>query len=374
MSAINVSQLRKEFGGLGRAKIVAVEDIDLEIGQGEFFTIVGPSGCGKTTTLRCIAGLEQPTSGTITFNGTEVTTDPPNERNLAMMFQNIALYPHMNIRDNIAYPMKVRHVPKDVRNEEVEKAAEVMQIGDLLDKYPGELSGGQQQRAALARTLVQEPVAFLMDEPLSDLDAKLKVEMRKEVQRVHRRVGKPTIYVTHDQEEAMTMSDRIAVMNDGHVEQIGSPDELYHHPVNQFVANFIGMPSMNFLEGHVESLTDEEGTVTVQGQEFHFPVEYRNRDATGEDVNVGFRPEIVRLKSEELEPDFHGEVQLLERIGDRVLASLEGPEGEIRATISADDDVEEGETVPISVNRSGLYLFDRETGELIAKGERKRRA
>lgn len=170
----------------------------------------------------------------------------------------------------------------------------------------------------------------------------------------------------------MTMSDRIAVMNEGQVEQIGSPDELYHHPVNQFVANFIGMPSMNFMVGHVESIDGEEGTVTVQDQSFHFPVEYMHIDATGQDVNVGFRPEIVQLVPTEAEPDFHGEVQLLERIGDRVLASVEGPEGEIRATISADDDVEEGQTVPITINRSGLYLFDVESGELIAKGDRKK--
>lgn len=169
----------------------------------------------------------------------------------------------------------------------------------------------------------------------------------------------------------MTMSDRIAVMNNGQVEQIGSPDELYHHPVNQFVANFIGMPSMNFLVGRVESLDEDEGTVTIQDQQFHFPVDYMKSDPTGQDVSVGFRPEIVELMPTDQEPDFHGEVQLLERIGDRVLASVDGPEGEIRATISADDDVAEGKTVPITINRSGLYLFDSESGHLIAKGERK---
>lgn len=366
--SISVSSLRKEFGQLGENSIVAVDNIELEIEQDEFFTIVGPSGCGKTTTLRCIAGLEQPTSGTISFNGIDATNDPPNRRNLAMMFQNIALYPHMDIRENIAYPLKVRNVPVEQRHREAKEAAEIMQIGELLDKYPSELSGGQRQRAALARTIIQDPVAFLMDEPLSDLDAKLKVEMRKEVQRVHNRVEKPTIYVTHDQEEAMTMSDRIAVMNEGQVEQIGSPDELYHHPTNQFVANFIGMPSMNFLNGQVSSVDHEVGKVTIQEQSFEFRIEYKHDNPTGQDVIVGFRPETVEVVPSGKDADFSVNVQLLERIGDRILASLEGPDGEIRATVSDEDDIQESQEVSISIDRSGLYLFDVDTGELLVKG------
>lgn len=232
MSTISIRDLRKEFN-VSSGTEVAVDDVSMDIEDGEFVTLVGPSGCGKTTTLRCIAGLEQPTSGQIIFDEQDVTDVPAEKRKLAMMFQNIALYPHMSIRDNIVYPLKVQGMPKEERYEKAREAATVMQIPDMLDKKPGDLSGGQRQRAALARTVVQDPIAFLMDEPLSDLDAKLKVEIRREILNVHARIGQPTIYVTHDQEEALTMSDRIAVMNDGRIEQFGTREEVYYYPNNK---------------------------------------------------------------------------------------------------------------------------------------------
>lgn len=361
--AVKASSLRKEFNVAGGVEI-AVDDIDLEVGESEFVSLVGPSGCGKTTTLRCIAGLQMPTSGKISFHGHDVTDVPANKRNIAMMFQNIALYPHMKIRDNIAYPLKVSGVPKKERYEEAQKAAEIMQISDMLDKYPGELSGGQRQRGALARTVVQDPEMFLMDEPLSDLDAKLKVEIRKEIQRVQKEMKKPTLYVTHDQEEAMTMSDRIAVMNDGKIEQIGTPDELYNMPTNTFVAQFIGNPSINFLTAEVIQFDDDCIIISIDGTEFEFTVKGSGRRPTSSTVKVGFRPESVEISRDD--GDISVDILLVERIGDRVLATLDGPEGEIRATVPATNDIKEGETVYITIDRENVHIFDEESGESVA--------
>lgn len=367
-TAIELDDLYKEFPSPDGGTITAVNGISLEINEGEFFTFVGPSGCGKTTTLRMIAGLETPTSGSLYFHNKQVTDLAANDRNLAMMFQNIALYPHMKIKDNIAYPLKVRNIPKSERYEEAADAADVMQIPDLLEKYPAELSGGQRQRAALARTIVQDPVAFLMDEPLSDLDAKLQVEIRKEIQRVHSQVEKPTIYVTHNQKEAMTMSDRIAVLNNGEIAQVGTPEELYDKPANTFVAKFIGMPSMNFLTGKLTHLDETKTTVSVHGQEFSWAIEGTRREPSGDDVMIGFRPEATSLANKE-STDIQGDVQLVERIGDRLLAYIDGPESEIRLTVDASDDLREGQHIPIHINKTGMYLFDDTTEELIARGQ-----
>jgi multiple sugar transport system ATP-binding protein len=351
---------------------VAVDDIDMTIDEGEFISIVGPSGCGKTTTLRCIAGLESPTSGNIVINGEDVTDIPANKRKLAMMFQNIALYPHMTTEQNIAYPLKIRGVSASQQQEQAREAAEIMQIPELLDKYPGELSGGQRQRAALARTIVQDPQAFLMDEPLSDLDAKLKVEIRKEIQRVHKRVQRPTIYVTHDQEEAMTMSDRIFVLNDGRVEQRGSPDDLYTRPKNTFVASFIGNPSMNFLDGDVRSMDGEKLELLIEGAEFEFDVNVIEDATVNDEVVIGFRPEVVEVYTDTERGDLRGELSLVERIGDRVLASIDGPSGEIRATVPADNALEEQEPISFSFQYSSVHIFDKDSEEIVARGAKPR--
>jgi len=360
---IEITNLRKEYR-VPSGTEVAVKGLDLSIEEGEFLSIIGPSGCGKTTTLRCIAGLETPTEGQIKINGDDVTDVPGNKRNLSMMFQNIALYPHMSVRDNIGYPLKVAKVPKDERNDQIEQAAELMQIPELLDKYPGELSGGQRQRAALARTIVQEPEAFLMDEPLSDLDAKLKVEMRREIQKIHSRIKKPTIYVTHDQEEAMTMSDRIVVMNDGEVEQVGSPDELYENPQNQFVANFIGTPTMNFLQGRFEDQGNGSVRITVQDESFELDASTVTVQPSSETVTLGFRPMTVTIGAQNGQPSLDGEVVLLERIGDRYLATIDCADDEIRATTSGEGLVE-GNEVSIGLDTKKLYIFDSQTGDLI---------
>jgi len=367
MVNIRLQRFTKEFSVPGGTE-VAVDDIDLEIRDGEFVTLVGPSGCGKTTTLRCLAGLETPTNGSILFDGDDVTNLPANKRNVAMMFQNIALYPHMTIEENIAYPLKIRSVSPDTRRERAREAAEMMQIPELLKKYPAELSGGQRQRAALARTISYEPDVFLMDEPLSDLDAKLKIEIRKEIQRLQKKLEKTTIYVTHDQEEAMSMSDRVAVMNDGHILQYGTPDELYSHPRNQFVATFIGNPSMNFLRGTVSTENGEGTSLTLDDRTLDPDLEFIDQRPRRLDVNIGFRPESIDLETAENGFDFRGRVKLIERIDDRLLATVAGPQGEIDITVAADKELTKDEIASFEVDTNRLYLFDETSGNLVAKG------
>lgn len=349
---------------------VAVEDVSMEIADDEFISLVGPSGCGKSTTLRCVAGLETPTSGRITINGEDVTDTAPDKRGLAMMFQDIALYPHMTVAENIAYPLKVRGVSKDERRERARDAAGIMRITELMDKYPGELSGGQRQRTALARTIVYDPRAFLMDEPLSDLDAKLKVAIRKEIQRVHDRVGKPTLYVTHDQGEALSMSDRVAVMNDGEIMGIGTPDELYHSPKTKFVASFIGNPSMNFVSGEVVRTT--EGSITVEFHGNEIELETTGKNPSSDRIELGFRPEIVEVSSDPDEGYISGTLELVERIGDRRLATIETSDGEIRALVPDEQRLSEGSDVSVSFDSADIHLFDDETGKAIGHGERLR--
>lgn len=377
---VELTALTKSYDIPGGEEI-AVNGIDIDIGEDEFVSLVGPSGCGKSTTLRCIAGLETPTSGEIRINGEDVTDTAPNKRGLAMMFQDIALYPHMTVRENIAYPLKVRGVSKDNRHEEATAAAEVMRIADLLDKYPGELSGGQRQRCALARTIVYDPKAFLMDEPLSDLDAKLKVAVRKEIQRVHDRVERPTIYVTHDQAEALSMSDRVAVMNDGELMGIATPDEHYNFPANKFIASFIGNPSMNFVTGQLRSSSDREaqhasssrakpgdGTITVEFHDNEIELGATGNEPRSETVEIGFRPEVVDLHTDPDEGYFEGTLELIERIGDRRLATIQGPDGEIRAMVPDSYAASEGAQVGVSFDERDAHVFDDRTQNVVGRG------
>jgi len=362
---VELRKLRKEFDVPGGTE-VAVNSIDLSIGEDEFVTLVGPSGCGKSTTLRCIAGLETPTSGEIIIDGEDMTDVPPHKRGLAMMFQDIALYPHMTIRENIAYPLKVRGIDKETRAEEAREAAEIMRISELLDKFPAELSGGQRQRAALARTIVYNPKSFLMDEPLSDLDAKLKVAIRKEIQRVHSRVNSPTIYVTHDQSEALSMSDRVAIMNDGNILSVDTPDNVYHYPENRFVASFIGNPSMNFVDATIDAADGETVAVTFQGTTIE--LDATDVEPEGDTAIVGFRPEAITLHHDSSEGYFDGRLELVERIGDRKLATIDGPKGEVRAIASPDVTLQEGERVSVSFPPEKAHVFDGATEQAIARG------
>jgi multiple sugar transport system ATP-binding protein len=253
---ISLENVSKRFPG----GVLAVDNLSLEVEPGEFLVLVGPSGCGKTTALRMVAGLEPVTSGEIRINDRLVTKLPPRERDIAMVFQNYALYAHMSVRGNMGFGLKMARVSKQEIRRKVDEAADMLGLTDLLDRKPRQLSGGQRQRVAMGRAIVREPAAFLMDEPLSNLDAKLRVEMRGEIIRVQRRIAAPALYVTHDQTEAMTMGDRVAILRDGVLQQLGTPDEVYDAPVNQFVAGFIGSPAMNLIPA---TLASETGEVSV---------------------------------------------------------------------------------------------------------------
>ncbi|QGN07246.1 ABC transporter ATP-binding protein [Halorhabdus sp. CBA1104] len=346
-------------------EIIAVDDLDLNIQDGEFLVLVGPSGCGKSTTLRMVAGLEMPTEGTISLDDKPITNLSPQERDVAMVFQSYALYPHMTVRGNMSFGLEeATDLSKDEIRTRVEDAAEMLGIDALLDRKPGELSGGQQQRVALGRAIVREPEAFLLDEPLANLDAKLRSEMRTELQHLQEDLDTTTIYVTHDQTEAMTMSDRIAVLNDGELQQVGTPLECYHRPNNQFVAGFIGDPSMNFLE-----VTLEDGRLV--GEYFEYPLsDDVLANIEGHDELVfGIRPEDVEiLDAAERRHEFPATVDVVEPMGDEntvhlAFESQDRTESALTSTISGMRNVDELESIGIGLPESAIHLFDAETGE-----------
>ena len=367
MARIQVEDLRKEFGA-GDERVVAVEDVSLDIADGEFLVLVGPSGCGKTTTLRCIAGLEDVSGGSIRFDDIDVTDRRARERDVAMVFQNYALYPHMDVRGNIGFRLKLstKLSSAEIR-ERVERVADMLGISPLLGNTPKELSGGQQQRVALGRAIVREPDAFLMDEPLSNIDAKLRSGMRTELQELQYDLGITTVYVTHDQTEAMAMSDRIAVMNDGHLQQVGTAEEVYRSPVNEFVADFIGSPSINLLTATVEN-----GSLKGPGGFTHVlddPTAVEGHD----EVRVGIRPEDVRLvgkstgENGENGDDNGGEgneatVTVLEPMGNENFLYMEMGEVPLTACIVSSLRPTAGESVRFSFDERALYLFDPDSG------------
>ncbi len=310
MASVRLEALTKRYGALE-----AVRGIDLAIPDGQFAVLVGPSGCGKTSTLRMIAGLEEASGGRILIGERDVTKLPPKDRDVAMVFQNYALYPHMRVRDNIAFGLRARHVdPAEVRRR-ISWAADLLGLGELLDRKPGALSGGQQQRVAIGRAIVREPSVFLFDEPLSNLDAKLRVEMRTELLRIQRQLRATVVYVTHDQEEAMALSDVMVVMRDGRIEQQGAPGEVYAHPQTEFVGSFVGSPSMNLFDGIVAGGQLRAGPLVVDGvSEVDGP------------VRVGIRPEEIHLahvvSADEPTITFEATVEVIEALGPRVVVSL----------------------------------------------------
>jgi multiple sugar transport system ATP-binding protein len=367
---LEIDNLRKVFD-TPDGEEVAVDGVSFEAEDGEFVTLVGPSGCGKTTTLRCIAGLETPTSGKILLDGRDVTELPPNKRDISLMFQSIALYPHMTVRENIAYPLKVDGVSKTERAEPAAEAARTMQIEDMLDKMPGDLSGGQQQRAALARTVVQDPGVFLMDEPLSDLDAKLKAETRKEIQRIHDELETPVVYVTHDQEEAMTMSDYIAVMNDGQIEQFASPNEIFYRPNNLFVGQFIGQHGMNVVDAEIET-TDSGVDVSVGAYHPELRVDEETGQLSTGAIKLGFRPENTLLEEGGTE-GITGTVQLIETFGEEAVVTVDiGRSEPLLAVIDSSRSISKGASVGVQIGRNA-HLFDPTTGDVLAHAEQGRR-
>ncbi|TKX53068.1 ABC transporter ATP-binding protein [Halorubrum sp. SP3] len=363
MARVTLDTLRKEFD---RGTIVAVDDLDLEIDDGEFVTVVGPSGCGKTTTLRMVAGLEEPTSGTVSFDDEDVTEVHAKERPVAMVFQNYALYPHKTVRQNMAFGLKMStDMTTEERHERVREMAEMMGIEDLLDDKPDELSGGQKQRVALGRAIAREPEVFLFDEPLSNLDAKLRTEMRAEIQKLQKEFGVTAMYVTHDQEEAMTMGDRLAILNDGELQQVGAPTEVYQNPVNEFVAGFIGSPSMNFLDVDVET---DGTTATIRNEDAGFelslsPEYVRGNDLRNGRYTLGIRPEnIVLDESPNGEGNLRSTVEVVEPIGSDNYVHLTVTE-DFLARSPADVKPEAGDEVGVSFAEEDIHLFDAETGE-----------
>ncbi|GBD15982.1 sn-glycerol-3-phosphate import ATP-binding protein UgpC [bacterium HR26] len=346
--------------------VVAVNDLTLEVKDGEFLVLVGPSGCGKTTALRCLAGLEEVTSGDIVIGDRVVTHVPPKDRDIAMVFQNYALYPHMTVYDNMAFGLKLRKVPKQEIDRRVKEAAEILGIQDLLNRKPRQLSGGQRQRVALGRAIVREPQVFLMDEPLSNLDAKLRVQTRGELIKLQRRLGVTTIYVTHDQVEAMTMGHRIAVMNQGVLQQLDTPENLYDRPANLFVATFIGSPAMNIFPAKVAS---GDGTVRLVAGDVKLeaPPSHRSRlaDYVDREVLVGIRPEDLEVLAGN--PESEGgdtvrlPVELIEPLGAETLVHLRGPAGTLIAQGEPRIHLEPGDVVTVRVRKDHLHTFDPQT-------------
>ena len=349
---VRLEQLSKHFG-----KVVAVDTVDLQINDGEFVALLGPSGCGKTTTLLMIAGIYKPTSGTVRFGERVVNFLPPKARNIGMVFQSYALYPHMTVYDNIAFPMRLKKVPHGTIRENVHRVAELLQIGNLLDRRPGQLSGGQQQRVALARALGKQPDLLLFDEPLSNLDAKLRLKTRGEIKRLQMELGITSIYVTHDQVEAMTMADRVAVMHEGRLLAYDRPDELYDRPRTLYTAGFIGSPPMNFLPARVVRQADAV-QITAPGLCVSLLPEqaamaYAN--GMGEDVILGIRPEHLQIAPD---GDMAAEVYLVEPLGREEQVILKADQQELVALVPAPFRGRIGDTVSVRLNRDRLHLFD----------------
>ena len=360
MATVDIRGVKKAYGSTQ-----VIHGVDVDISDGEFVVLVGPSGCGKSTLLRMIAGLENITAGEILIGNRVINDVPPKERDIAMVFQNYALYPHMTVADNMGFSLKLRKAPKEEITARVDRAAQILGLSKLLDRYPRQLSGGQRQRVAMGRAIVRDPQVFLFDEPLSNLDAKLRVQMRTEIKELHQRLGTTTVYVTHDQIEAMTMADKIVVMHDGIVEQIGAPLDLYDRPENQFVAGFIGSPAMNFVKGKVRLGADPR-LVTDSGVEVPLPDAAGLTDGQG--VIYGLRPEHIRLDP----AGVPARVVVTEPTGSEILvvARLGGGDGpvpeigaqEINCLFRERLSFTPGETIRIAPQDGLTHLFDEATG------------
>jgi len=367
MATLELDSITKTFQD-GDEEIVAVDDVSLSIDDGEFLVVVGPSGCGKSTTLRMIAGLETITAGTLSIDDRVVNDVKSQNRDIAMVFQSYALYPHMSVRQNMSFGLEEStDLPDDEINRMVSETGEMLGISNLLDRKPSDLSGGQQQRVALGRAIVRDPEVFLMDEPLSNLDAKLRAEMRTELQRLQNDLGVTTVYVTHDQTEAMTMGDRIAILDGGELQQVATPLECYHEPANQFVASFLGEPSMNFFDVTLEG-------DRLVGEAFEYPIDEGTRSDLGDatDLVLGIRPEAVELVDAAGDHAFDTTVDVVEPMGDENTVYLHfDPDADpetaatLVATIDGFNRVSEGDAVIARIPEDAIHLFDRATGEAL---------
>jgi multiple sugar transport system ATP-binding protein len=366
MANVVLKKLSKRFGD-----VVAVNDVNLEIADREFVVLVGPSGCGKTTTLRMVAGLEEISGGEIFIGDRVVNHLTPMERNIAMVFQSYALYPHMKVFDNMAFGLKMRKVPKEQREKQVKKAAEILGIEELLDRKPKQLSGGQRQRVALGRAIVRDPDVFLFDEPLSNLDAKLRVQMRIELKKLHERLLATVVYVTHDQVEAMTMGDRIVVMKDGIVQQVGSPLEIYNHPANCFVAGFIGSPAMNFVPCR---LVEEDARYFIDSGDYKIAIpdflSSKLSAVKGNEFIFGIRPEHLQDAaagnglSGDL-PVIKATINVIETLGKETFLDLSTGEHSMAALLDADMEAKTHQEIELVPNMDKIHLFSSESGEAI---------
>jgi len=367
MAEVTLRDVRKSFDSTE-----IIHGVSLTVHEGEFVVFVGPSGCGKSTLLRLVAGLETISSGEISIDGTLCNDLPPSQRGIAMVFQSYAIYPHMSVYENMAFSLKLAHMKQPEIKQRVQRAADILQIGPLLERKPKALSGGQRQRVAIGRAIVREPKVFLFDEPLSNLDAALRVQMRIEIAKLHRDLKATIIYVTHDQIEAMTMASRIVVLNAGVIEQVGAPLELYHHPANKFVAGFIGSPKMNFLPGTLLSADAKTARVALRdGTEIEIATD-ATRGAAGSEVTVGIRPEHM-LHVSDATPGVgrvRGEVILVENLGESALIYVRIPdiEGLTLCRVEGMTSVKEGETVSLGLPADVAHLFDADGKSFPRKG------
>jgi len=364
---VRFDQVTKKFGD-----VAALDDFSLDVHDGEFMVLVGPSGCGKTTALRILAGLEEPSGGGVYIEDRDVTDLEPRQRDIAMVFQNYALYPQMNVYDNLAFGLRARRIPRQELDRSVREAADLLGLADLLKRKPGQLSGGQRQRVALGRAIVRRPKAFLMDEPLSNLDAKLRAQTRVELIRLHRRLQTTTLYVTHDQVEAMTMGQRIAVMDRGRLQQLGTPQEVYERPANLFVAEFIGSPAMSFFRGQARA--DASGLLTVEAGPVAFTLSAAQatavRAVSATDLTVGVRPEHIDLAEEQggatPAAAFTAVVDVVESLGNEIHATLLLDGRGVVARLESKHALNAGETRSFAVAAEHLLVFDPASGRLLA--------
>jgi multiple sugar transport system ATP-binding protein len=363
LAKVVLKNISKRFGD-----VVAVKDVSLEINDGEFLVLLGPSGCGKTTTLRCIAGLENPDEGEIYIGDQLVNNLTPKERNIAMVFQSYALYPHMKVYDNIGFPLKMRKIKKDEIDKRVKQTAELLRITNLLKRKPKELSGGERQRVALGRAIIRDPKVFLMDEPLSNLDAKLRTYMRAELKRLQDDLGVTTIYVTHDQVEAMTMADEVAIMNLGVLEQVGNAFEVYHNPESLFVAGFIGSPPMNFLNC---DLKEKDGSFFLDAGSFVLPLmdnlsKMVKENATSSELVIGVRPEDFFLEERRTAKVLiKAKVYITEPLGSEVIVDLKVGDEIVKVKTPPDSKINIGDELWIGFSQDNMHIFDKSTKKAI---------
>ena len=359
LAEVALDRVSKRYG-----PVVAVDDVSLAIREGELMVLVGPSGCGKSTLLRTIAGLETASEGTISIGGRVVNDVAPKDRRIAMVFQSYALYPHMTVRKNLEYALKIAKTPVAERRKRVEAAAEALELDALLDRYPKQLSGGQRQRVAVGRAIVRQPDVFLFDEPLSNLDAKLRVQMRVELKKLHLRLGTTAIYVTHDQVEAMTLGDRVVVMKDGVVQQVGEPLELYNQPANRFVAGFIGSPAMNFA---AVTVTEANGSLIAEnsGLRIKLPDEMaqRLRGHIGHEVTLGVRPEDLTVAgaADFDHPCFDAVIEVVEQLGSEILLDMKVGDNVMVASVEPTVRVKVRDKLRVAIRPSRLHVFDAKT-------------